>query len=287
MNLEKSTPVNLTKDDKNQANLLKKSTANDNPTLISLNKFDQQLDKIATTLNLFESQLQNVNQQIKDLEKLAVNQANDIQNLPQNLEEIATHLNKKPSKRLTSTTGKKHQPPLHYNKFLLSRLKLQTEKMTYHSGTLSKFQFPQAQQNVETDEEREKRKLVEVFNSKVENIQNIQDMLMTTAKNIYFVSIPICMMLTMAYPTETKKILTGVEGFKTNVSSALEGEGTVKEKFSAVNKVVEETFFEDDADEHRRRQRMLQKKPVAAPQNAVNKTAATAEPKKAEPKKTK
>jgi chaperonin cofactor prefoldin len=112
-------------------------------------------------------------------------------------------------------------------------------------------------------ETEEKVGFVHKFNQVMNWIQDSRDFIMTTLKNIYFLAVPIGMMLTMMYPAETKKLLTQVEDFKTKVSTAANTEGSYKEKLTAVQDVVSETFFED-AEDYERRERAARKRRMAA-----------------------
>jgi chaperonin cofactor prefoldin len=116
------------------------------------------------------------------------------------------------------------------------------------------------------DAEEGKERFVDKFNRVMAAIQDTKDLFITTVKNIYFLAVPIGMMLTMMYPAETKALLTKVETFKSNVSKAVDTQGSYKDKLNAVHEVVSESFFESE-DDNEKRERTARKRRVDAHQN--------------------
>jgi hypothetical protein len=177
----------------------------DTPNTIEiLSKFDSQLTRISQTLNAFENQLQNVDRQIKDLESLASKNLN-------------------PEAKTTT-------------KVSLAKSTDKTVNLEKSTDKTTEKQEAAAQLSDRTV--AKSKSLIQLFNEKISGVQNIKDFAMTTAKNLYFASIPLLMFLTAMMPTETKNFLTKVEKLKGNVTETMHSDASYTDKIKSVGEIA-------------------------------------------------
>ncbi len=102
------------------------------------------------------------------------------------------------------------------------------------------------QNSEETEEKAKKREKLNRFNDRMNAIQDLKELVITTLKNIYFLAVPLVMLLTLAMPKETKALLDAVEAFKTEISTIVTSDEPYQSKIKAINGVVKKRILSEE-----------------------------------------